>query len=92
MPRVFISYVREDAHVVHRLAADLRASGIDVWIDKEQIGPGQHWKDEIRRGIASGDFFIACFSEAYAAKNSSFMNEELTQAIEQLRQRPTDRA
>jgi TIR domain len=91
MPRIFVSYVRENAPEVQRLARDLRSYGIDVWIDKEQIPVGTRWADEIRKGISKGDFFMACFSQEYAAKNVSYMNEELIQAIEQLRRRPTDR-
>jgi hypothetical protein len=92
MPKAFLSYVRENAATVQRLAADLRAHGIEVWLDKEQIPAGTRWEDEIRRGISKGDVFIACFSNEYIARDKSYMNEELTQAIEQLRLRPTTRA
>lgn len=92
MPGVFLSYVRANSLEVQRLAADLRAYGIKVWIDKEQIKPGYRWEDSIRRAIAAGDFFIACFSREYTERSSTYMNEELVLAIEELRKRPTDRA
>jgi hypothetical protein len=90
--RVFVSYVREDQDVVDRLGKELNAYGINVWLDKTQLGPGYRWKDEIRKAISEGDFFIACFSEAYERRAKSYMNEELTLAIEELRQRPAERA
>jgi hypothetical protein len=90
MPRVFISYVRENIAHVDRLAEILRVYGIDVWLDRDQIKPGQRWKDTIREGIAQGDFFIACFSKEYSERSRTYMNEELTLAIDELRQRPTD--
>jgi hypothetical protein len=36
-----------------------------LWLDKTDIKPGYRWKDAIREAISEGDFFIACFSEAY---------------------------
>lgn len=92
MPRVFISYVRENSDEVHRLANELKARGVKVWLDKYQIRPGYRWKDAIREGISQGDFFIACFSNEYNNRSKTYMNEELVLAIEELRQRSTDRA
>lgn len=92
MIRVFISYVRENSEEVERLANELKAYGIKVWLDKYQIMPGYRWGDAIKEGISKGDFFIACFSNEYHGRSNAYMNEELTLAIEQLRQRPTDRA
>ena len=91
MPKVFISYVRENANEVEKLAEALRTAGIDVWFDKTSLPAGVRWKSEIRKGIESGDFFIACFSEDYAKRAKSFMNEEIILAIDELRLRSTDR-
>ena len=90
-PRVFVLYVREDQDVVDRLANELTAYGIKVWLDKTELKPGYRWKDAIREAISEGDFFVACFSDAYQKRSKSYMNEELTLAIEELRKRPTDR-
>ena len=65
----------------------LKASGIEVWLDREQIRPGYRWADAIREAISQGDFFIACFSKEYRERSKTYMNEELTLAIEELRQR-----
>jgi hypothetical protein len=75
---------------VARLAEALKAREIEVWLDKTHLNPGDRWADVIRREIAQGDFFIACFSTEYSRRSKSYMNEEITQAIEQLRQRPSD--
>lgn len=85
---VFISYVREDSRTVDSLAERLKAFGISVWLDREQIAPGRRWKDVIREAIADGAFYIACFSQNYAARSRTYMNEEMTLAIDELRQRP----
>lgn len=90
MTHAFISYVRENEQPVDRLAQDLRKRGVKIWLDRDDIDPGQFWKDAIRKAIQSGDFFIACFSRESCEKAKSYMNEELFLAIEELRLRPHD--
>ena len=92
MKKVFISYVSENIEIVDRLCQELRSHGIEVWLDRNDIAPGSRWKREIRRAIQQGAFFIACFSKEYYERDRTYMNEELTIAIEELRQRPVDSA
>jgi hypothetical protein len=91
---VFISYVRENSVVVERLASDLRKREIEVWLDRDtnRIRPGERWQDVIRQAIRSGAIFLACFSSESAERDKSYMNAELTLAIEELQQRPANRA
>lgn len=89
---VFISYVRENAMDVEKLCNILRIQGVRVWIDRNEIAPGKFWKDEIRKAIQTGSFFIACFSREYNERTITFMNEELNLAIEELRKRFRERA
>lgn len=88
---VIVSYVRENAPIVDRLAADLEACGVKLWLDRNDITPGQRWRDAIREAIREGDLFMACFSGELALRERAYMHEELTLAIEELRRRPTDR-
>jgi outer membrane protein assembly factor BamB len=88
---VFISYVHDDAPIVEKLHEELVTQGIKVWLDRENISPGERWRAAIRRAIIEGAYFIACFSASYSQRTKTFMNEELVLAIEELRQRPTDR-
>ncbi len=90
--RAFISYVREDATAVSRLADELTAYGARVWLDRNDLQPGQNWKESIRRSIMSGSHFIWCNSGASVSKSRSYANEELNLAIEELRIRSTDQA
>lgn len=92
MKHVFISYVRENQKQVQRLYDDLTKRGINVWLDRKEIKPGYRWKDAIREAIQEGDFFIACFSKEYQVRDRTYMNEELTLAIDLLRQSSIDRA
>jgi hypothetical protein len=84
--------VRPDSAIVDRLADHLRAAGLAVWIDRNDIPAGQRWKQTIKQAINTGAAFVACFSTNYEARVKSYMNEELTIAIEEIRARPTDRS
>ncbi len=88
---VFVSYVRENSGTVDKLCADLEKHGLLVWRDRDRILPGQRWQDAIRGAIKTGALFLACFSKEFSEKTHTYMNEELTLAIEELRKRPTDR-
>ncbi len=90
MKHVFVSYVREDQEAVDRLCIELRSRGVEVWLDREAILPGQRWREAIRGAIRDGAFFIACFSQNYTSRDQNYMNEELTIAIDEIRQRATD--
>ncbi|MFC0112577.1 toll/interleukin-1 receptor domain-containing protein [Kibdelosporangium aridum] len=86
---VFVSYVREDADQVDRLCALLDAAQIPYWRDRTSLAPGDQWKRVIRDAIRSGALvFLACFSNQSRAKAKSYMNEELTIAVEEFRKLP----
>jgi len=88
---VFISYSRDDQVLVDRMVTELHKAGVNVWIDRERIKPGQRWQTAIRRAIEDGAYFIACFSGNLEKRDSSYVNEELVLAIEELRRRPINR-
>lgn len=89
---VFISYVREDSEQVDRLCDALERAGIPYWRDRNSLGPGDRWKRKIQEAIQSGSLvFLACFSTASVTRGKSYMNEELTIAVEEYRLRAPDR-
>lgn len=89
---VFISYVREDAAAVDSLCAVLEAAQIPYWRDRSDLGPGDAWRAKIRQAIKDGSLvFLACFSDNSRAKDKSYMNEELTLAVDQFRSMPPGR-
>ena len=89
---VFISYVREDADRVDELCKVLEAAQIPYWRDRSSLGPGDAWRAAIRGAIRDGSLvFLACFSDSSRAKRKSYMNEELTLAVDEFRQMPPGR-
>lgn len=67
MGKVFISYSRRDADVVEGIVSQLEAAGIDTWIDREAIKPGQQWRKQIVEGIDTAEAFILNLSPNSAA-------------------------
>lgn len=90
--RVFVAHVEEDRAQAEAIVHRLRDSGLDVWWSQDSILSGRRWRQEIRQAIDSGGAFVACFSVSSERKYRSYMREELSQALEQLRLRRTDRA
>ena len=73
MAHVFISCARDNKQEVQRLHDELTRRGVEVWLDKTQIKPGQNWKIAIAEAIDKGDFFLACFSKEYSEKSKRYM-------------------
>jgi formylglycine-generating enzyme required for sulfatase activity len=48
---VFISYARADAEFVLKLARDLRAARVKIWIDQLDIPHGERWDRAIQRAL-----------------------------------------
>ncbi len=89
---MFVSYVREDSAAVDELCKVLEAAQIPYWRDRKDLGPGDAWKTKIRDAIQSNALvFLPCFSENSRAKQKSYMNEELTLAVEEFRKMPPGR-
>jgi serine/threonine protein kinase len=62
---LFVSYSRRDAAQVEPLVRSLQVRGINVWIDRQDIQPGQAWAREIVRGLRSARVFLL-----FCSKNS----------------------
>lgn len=67
--QIFISYARKDARFAGELAEALRDSGIKVWLDADQLIPGQDFFLEIRKAVAESDLLIVIFSKVATASN-----------------------
>lgn len=54
--RVFLSHSNHDKPMVLRLAEDLRAAGVGVWLDEWEILVGDRIVQKIQQGIAESDY------------------------------------
>jgi len=59
---VFLSYASQDKQVALRLAESLRAVGIEVWLDQDELAGGDAWDRKIRQQIQSCALFVPVIS------------------------------
>lgn len=81
MDQVVISYAKEDFQMAERIAMDLRAAGINPWLDAEKLIPGQNWKNEITKAIKESRYFLAIISSNSISK-TGYVQKELKIAFE----------
>jgi hypothetical protein len=64
----FISHASEDRELVVALADALRAAGLRIWIDQQQLRIGDSLSEKIDEGLAASRFGIVVVSPAFIAK------------------------
>jgi hypothetical protein len=78
---VFLIYAHADKSVVQNLYASLVKDGINVWLDKAKLLPGQNWEHEIRKAILGSAAVIVCLSRQFN-KQGGYRHRELEIALE----------
>jgi hypothetical protein len=80
-PKVFVSHASEDKdRFVIRFAERLRADGVDAWLDRWEIEPGDSLVNRIfEEGIRTADVFVIVLSEHSVEK--PWDREELSAAV-----------
>ncbi|MCI4665927.1 MAG: TIR domain-containing protein [Neomegalonema sp.] len=61
--RVFISYSRKDLAAAERLRDELIARGVNAYLDKHDIAPGEPWRERIGKLIASAEKILFLISK-----------------------------
>jgi hypothetical protein len=79
--KVFLCYSHKDCDAIQALYARLKKAGVEAWLDKEKLLPGQDWAYEIRRAILKSDIVIVCLSRQFN-KHKGYRHEELRIALE----------
>jgi TolB-like protein/Tfp pilus assembly protein PilF len=73
---VFLSYAREDAEAVRRVADALRAFSIEVWFDQNELRGGDSWDQKIRRQIRECALFVPVISATTQARGEGYFRRE----------------
>lgn len=81
-PLVFLSTAREDSHRVTPVYNALMSAGFRVWLDVENLLPGQDWMVSIRDAIQQADFFLVFLSESSVSKRG-YVHREIRLALDQ---------
>jgi hypothetical protein len=73
-PYVFLSYTRHDQVFVDKLVADLQQAGVRVWLDTEQIQPGQQWPRAIADALKNA--VVLLYVSSRQSRGSIWMEKE----------------
>jgi TolB-like protein/Flp pilus assembly protein TadD len=89
---VFLSYASEDAAAAERIAAALRAVGVEVWFDKSELRGGDAWDRSIREQINECALFIPIISTSTHARIEGYFRLEWKLAIDRSHRLAPDQA
>jgi len=80
---VFLSYARDDAAAARRIAEALRASGLEVWFDENELRGGDSWDSKIRKQIDDCALFIPIISQHTQDRSKGYFRLEWKLAVDQ---------
>ncbi|GAB5561187.1 MAG: hypothetical protein SynsKO_28340 [Synoicihabitans sp.] len=75
-PAIFLSYAHEDAEAARKIAEALRAFGLQVWFDANELRGGDQWDANIRRQIKNCALFIPIVSASTQARREAYFRLE----------------
>ena len=78
--KVFLCHAHSDKDAVKALYARLTNDGVDAWLDKEKLLPGQDWELEIRKAVREADVVVVCLSKQF--NQAGFRQKEVRLALD----------
>jgi len=84
--RIFLCHSPTDREVVHALYARLINDGMDVWLGKENLLPGQDSELVIRKAVSSADVVIVCLSMGF--NQAGYRQKEVRIALNEAEMQP----
>lgn len=79
---VFLSYASQDAEAARRMCEALRAVGVEVWFDQNELVGGDAWDAKIRKQIAECGLFVPVISAATQARDEGYFRLEWKLAVD----------
>lgn len=79
--QIFLSCASVDIPKVRQLYQRLQKEGFNLWLDKEDLFPGQDWRREVDKAINRSDIALFCFSPT-SARPGSVIQREVRYALD----------
>ncbi|MBI5766170.1 MAG: TIR domain-containing protein [Verrucomicrobia bacterium] len=89
---VFLSYAHEDTDAAQRVASALRAGGLEVWFDRDELRGGDAWDTKIKRQIQSCTLFLPLISAHTNRRGEGYFRREWNLAVNRTLDMAQDRA
>ena len=84
--KVFLCHAHADRDPVRALYARLTHDGVDAWLDKAKLLPGQDWELEIRKAVREADVVVVCLSKQF--NQAGFRQKEVRLALDTAMEKP----
>jgi hypothetical protein len=84
--KVFLCHAHADRDAVRGLYTRLTKDGVDAWLDKEKLLPGQDWELEIRKAVREADVVVVCLSKQF--NQAGFRQKEVRLALDTAMEKP----
>jgi WD40 repeat protein len=84
--KVFLCHAHSDKNAVRDLYIRLTKDGVNAWLDKEKLLPGQDWEYEIRRAVRESDVVVVCLSKQF--NQAGFRQKEVRLALDTAMEQP----
>lgn len=85
--KAFLCHASGDKPPVRGLYKRLVFEGVDAWLDKEKLLPGQDWRVEIPRAVKEADVVIIFLSEKSISKEG-YIQKEIKFALDSAEEKP----
>ncbi len=84
--KVFLCHAHGDRDRVRELYLRLKKDGMDAWLDKEKLLPGQDWELEIKKAVREADVVVVCLSKQF--NQAGFRQKEVRLALDTAMEQP----
>jgi outer membrane protein assembly factor BamD (BamD/ComL family) len=85
--KVFLCHASSDKPLVRALYQRLVQDGVDAWLDKAKLLPGQDWGLEIPKAVKESDVVIVCLSKGSVTKEG-YVQKEIKIALDAASEKP----
>ena len=89
---VFLSYASQDAGAAQKICDALRAGGIEVWFDQNELRGGDAWDQSIRKQIKSCALFVPIISQTTHERAEGYFRLEWKLAVDRCHLMAADKA
>jgi len=79
---IFLSYASEDAEAARRICEALRAAGLTVWFDQNELRGGDAWDASIRKKIKECALFVPVISANTESRSEGYFRLEWKLAVD----------
>ena len=89
---IFLSYASQDAEAAERICDALRAAGLEVWFDQNELRGGDAWDASIRKKIKECMLFVPIISTNTESRSEGYFRLEWKLAVDRSHLRTTARS